>query len=360
MKKVILVVCTCLIMLTGCGGKEIDDMAYVVAIGIDNAENEKYGFTFAIGNPGGINGGGGEGEGGDSNVLIFETQIAESIFSAGDAVSAKVGQEINFSHAELLVFSKEVASGGVDSFIDALTRNLYQRPKLIPTVSVTSAKETLEGINSKFEGNPEKYLKKLFESKDALIFNAVDSRDFLCRTKNIDSGFAVPCISTDDSISVTAMSVFDAYGLNGAFDDIISYKVLNGIAENISYDTEYGSLTLNQRVKPYVSVECSDVCRISINVILDAYVSTVKSNAEKTQLYLSAENMLKENAYKLLEFSAKDLGVDIFGFDKYARANFLTWEKWQNYNWREKYKNAVFSLNVHIRPEKTGLITEGA
>ncbi|MBQ6998962.1 MAG: hypothetical protein IJN62_04160 [Clostridia bacterium] len=362
MKKLIFVICICVVMLSGCGGKEIDDMAYVVAIGIDATEGGAYDFTFAIGNPNSINGGGGEDAGGgDSNVLIFETETGESIFSAGDAVSARVGQEINFSHAELLVFSEEVAAGGVDNFIDALTRNLNQRPKLIPAVAVTTAKDTLESINSKFEGNPEKYLKKLFESKDALTLAAIDSRDFLCRTKNPDSGLAVPRMSVGDSITVGAMSVFDGDTLAGAFDDVLSYKLLCGMGEDITYDIENsGSLILNQRVKPTVSVSCYDVPKISITVNLDASVASAKPDVAKEDLYSAAELSLKGRIFDLLMFSSADMGVDVFGFDKYARANFLTWGKWQEYNWREKYKTAQFSLSVKIKPEKTGLITGGA
>lgn len=362
MKKLICIICVCAVMLGGCGGKEIDDMAYVVAIGIDSSDGGGYDFTFAIGNPSSINGGGGdEAGGGDSNVLIFETQKGESIFSAGDSVSARLGQEINFSHAELLVFSQSVAADGVNNFIDALTRNLNERPKLIPAVAVTTAKETLEGINSKFEGNPEKYLKKLFESKNALALTAIDSRDFLCRTKISDSGFAVPRISVDNSINIETMSVFDGDSLVGAFDDVLSYKLLNGSAEDVSYDIEgKGSLILNQRVKPTVSVACGDVPQISVTITLDATVASILPDAVKEDLYSAAGLSLKGRVFKLLEFSSKDLGVDIFGFDKYARGNFWVWDAWQKYNWRERYKNTEFNLSVKINPEKTGLITGGA
>lgn len=362
MKRLIFVICVCAVILSGCGGKEIDDMAYVVAIGIDAAGDSAYDFTFAIGNPNSINGGGGEDAGGgDSNVLILETESGTSIFSAGDAVSARIGQEINFSHAELLVFSEEVASGGVDNFIDALTRNLNQRPKLIPAVAVTSAKETLESVDSKFEGNPEKYLKKLFESKDALILEAIDSRDFLCRTKNLDSGLAVPRINVGESINVGAMSVFVADKLAGAFDDVLSYKLLSGMGEDIAYDIENrGSLILNQRAKPTVSVVCGEVPKISITISLDAAVASLAPDVTKEDLRSAAEISLKGRIFDLLRYSFEDVGADIFGFDKYARANFLTWDKWKQYNWRERYKNAQFNLSVEIKPEKTGLITGGA
>ena len=66
--KAIAYIIASLTLLSGCGGEEIDDTAYVVAIGVDRSEGETYEFTFAIGNPGSINGDGG----GDTNVVITE------------------------------------------------------------------------------------------------------------------------------------------------------------------------------------------------------------------------------------------------------------------------------------------------
>ncbi len=360
MKKTLLIttIIFCLAILSGCGGSEIDDMAYVVAIGIDEEVSGGYEFTFAIGNPGSINGGGGENAGsGDSNVLIFESQSGSSIFAAGDAVSARIGQLINFSHAELLVFSESVAADGVEIFLDGLTRNLSQRPKLVPTVAATTAKETLEAINSQFEGNPEKYLKKVFESDSSPVSTDIDSRDFFCQVKSTDSGSAVPRISATDGISVGSMSVFDGDHLVGAFDDILAYKLLCGMAEDMSYDMgDMGSLILAQRANPKISVVCGDVPQIYITVTLDATVASIDDATAKDQLYSAVEEALESRLYNLLSYSSGDVGIDIFGFDKYGRGSFLTWEEWQEYNWREGYKNAVFNLDVVLKAEKTGLI----
>lgn len=361
MKKIIsLMISLCLTMLCGCGGREIDDMAYVVAIGVDGGEGGKYDFTFAIGNPDSINSGGGENAGsGDSNVLILERESGRSIFTAGDAVSARIGQEINFSHAELLVFSESVAVGGVADFLDGLTRNLNQRPKLIPAVATTTAGETLEAINSKFEGNPEKYLKKVFESESSPVSSGINSRDFLCRTGNNDAGTALPRVNVGDSITVTSMSVFDSDRLVGAFDDVMSYKLLSGMGEDICYDVDGGgSLILAQRISPIINVECGDVPHIDITVVLDASIATVADDEAKEQLYSVAEATLKERIYSLLNYTSKGVGVDVLGFDKHGRKHFLTWDEWEEYDWHERYRGAEFNLTVRINPEKTGLLAK--
>lgn len=351
MRRVILTVVLCLAVLCGCGsGREIDDMAYVVAIGVDESQEGLYGFTFAIGNPDSINGGESD------ELLIMEYQTGANIFTAGDAVSARIGQEINFSHAELLVFSDAVATQGVADFLDGLTRNLNQRPKLIPAVSESTAQEALESVNSKFEGNPEKYLKKIFESESSPVSTGIDIRTFLCRTKNAHTGTALPRVSIDDGIVVNAMSVFDGEYLVGTFDNVEAYKLFDGRPENISYDINgMGSVMLTQRVKPDISVICGEVPHIDITVYLDATVAAIGEGITKDNLYSAVEASIRERVTNLLNYS-RDTGVDIFGFDRYGRKCFLIWSDWETYNWREMYKKAEFNLNVEIKPEKTGLI----
>ncbi len=357
MKKIITLfaVFAC-VLFTGCG-REIDDMAYVIAIGVDGAENGLYEFTFAIGNPGSINGGGGEDAGGGGDdALITESSISDNIFTAGDEVSARIGQEINFSHSELLVFSRSVAKEGVGGFLDSLTRNLSQRPKLVPAVAEGAAAEVLKGINSKFEGNPEKYLKKIFESRESIASADIDIRSFLCRTKNESIAAAVPCIRGGDTVSAASMSVFYGDRLAGELDDAVAYKLVSGRLKDISYSVGgMGAINLTQRIKPYITVSCRAEPVINITVFLDGTVASIGKGVKREGLYAEAEKSLKASFEKLLEQS-KSMGADIFGFERYARGDFLIWEAWKSYNWKEKYKSSRFNVSVKISPEKTGLI----
>ena len=148
MKKIIVLIFVLqALLISGCGGKEIDDMAFVVAVGVDKGETG-YDYTFAIGDPKSIGGGGKGAEGGDSNVLVIKKQSGENIFSAGERVGNVIGQKVNFSHCELVVMSEQVAKEGIYKFADALMRHLNQRPKFVPAVCSLPADKTLESINS--------------------------------------------------------------------------------------------------------------------------------------------------------------------------------------------------------------------
>ena len=356
MKKIFWVfVVTIALCLTGCG-TEIDDVSYVVAIGVDESE-AGYNFTFAIGNPNSINGGG-EGGGGDNNVLIYENAVAKDVFAAGDMVESRIGQRVNFSHAELLLISEAVAKQGVSELSDGLVRNLNQRPKLVPAACLTSAKEALESINSDYDGNPEKQLKKMLEEETSPVSLKVDNRDFLCRTKNIDSGCAIPLISsTDKGLEVSGISVFYKGKLIGSISDILSYKLLADNVKNLSYSIDgIGSVILNQTEKPKISVECGRLTKINVDMKISVTVASLKDGKEKQELYGEVKSSLEKRIYELMQYTKTTLGVDALEFYRYGKKSFKTEKSWQEYNWYEKYKNAEFEVNVEIIPEKTGLV----
>lgn len=359
MKKIFLLfLCVSVLVIGGCAGDEIDNMAYVVAIGVDEAEGG-YEFTFAIGNPNGI--GGGEEGGGDENVLIYEKQYGGDIFTAGEKVSSKIGQRLNFSHSELIVFSEGVANSGVDIFADALTRNLNQRPKLVTAVSQTAAGETLKSINSKYEGNPEKYLKKVFEAPWSATAIKTNSRDFVAQIKNTDTVYNVPYISSgDNGIDISAVSVFKGGKTIYQFDDIFSYKLIHGEVEDLSYEVSgVGTVVINQREKPRIYVNCKDSPRISVEIPLECFVSSLSVSTEKEKLFELVKSILTQRLKSAFIHSSKEAEIDYFEFERYGRKCFLTWDDWQKYNWNEKFKSSDFDVNITIKPVKTGLVKGG-
>ncbi len=356
MKKLLvaaLILCTTII--SGCGN-EIDDIAYVVAVGVDLSDDAEYAFTFAIGNPGSISSG--EEGGGDENVLVVETATGNSLFTAGEKIERLTGQKINFSHAELMVVSQDLAQYGITPLLDSIMRNLNQRPKLVPAVSLSSAQEVVKSIRSKFEGNPEKYLKKIFEDKGkGAYFN---SREVLGRMKSPDGGIGIPLVAVDDGgISVSSVAIFQNGYMKSTLEDLMCYKLLCGKGGNFSYDADpEGTLFLNQRAKPVVKIFADEKLTIDIYVAIDSSIAVLKADNKEALRYVAAEQIRKRLIDTLVE--SRDKGSDVFGFFKYGKSSFLTEEAWNAYNWRERYKTAQFNVTVEILPEKTGLLKGAA
>ena len=105
---------------------------------------------------------------------------------------------------------------------------------------------------------------------------------------------------------------------------------------------------------PYIQLDCTFTGRIySIESgadYLDANMLTQISNSCNSYL----ESILTKYLYK----TSKALNSDINGFGKSARKNFLTLEQFYDYNWREKYKDSFFKVDVDSSIRSSSLLTE--
>lgn len=99
---------------------------------------------------------------------------------------------------------------------------------------------------------------------------------------------------------------------------------------------------------PYISVNIS----VKIKIL-----STTESSTTGESDYYTPENIkliedscnkyLKENISKYLYKTAKDYESDIDGFGKYAVKYFPTLQDWEEYDWLNNYKDAIFNVDVN-------------
>ena len=87
---------------------------------------------------------------------------------------------------------------------------------------------------------------------------------------------------------------------------------------------------------------CSSSPRISVEDNIDAFTDEVSKE-------------LKKEVVRFLEKTQK-LGTDIVGFSGYAKRNFMTKMDFDNYKWKEKYKNAKFDVKINFSVRRTGLV----
>lgn len=193
-KKIILtiILVSLSFIMTGCGGKEPNEIVYVVALGIDKSENEgNYNITIQYANPTQISGGGGE-EGGKAGSEIMESLVIESpnIYSAIGLANHIVSKTFSLSHTKIMVFSEEIAKEGLKDIMETFARNEEIRPDIYFAVSLEGANKYLSSVNPIMEVNPAKYYQLIFEKNNVVgIPQAI--------AKNIYFG-----IETDDYDSV--------------------------------------------------------------------------------------------------------------------------------------------------------------
>ena len=156
-----------LFTLSGCVGKEPNEIAYVVALGIDSAENNNYKITIQYANPTQISGGTSE-EGGKAGSEIVGNIVVEApnIYSAIGLANQIESKNFSLSHAKLIVFSKEVAEKGLKDITETFIRSEELRPDVYLAVALGEASEYLTSVKPVMEVNPAKYYQLIFDKNN--------------------------------------------------------------------------------------------------------------------------------------------------------------------------------------------------
>ena len=156
-----------LLMLTSCyDQREIDDMAYPIAMGLDVGHANVLRMTLQLAAPLSIGGGGagesgGGGGGGGGKPVSVITLDTPSIYSGLNMVNNIISKEINMSHAKVIVISKELAEKGVNKYIQAMMRGREFRPDMFVVVTNDPPDVYLKEVSSVLESNPAKYYELL-------------------------------------------------------------------------------------------------------------------------------------------------------------------------------------------------------
>ena len=121
----------------------LDNIAVVVAMGIDKGENNKLKVCFQFTNPSSIS------ESGSSETAssILKSVDASSISSAINSMNSYLGKELTLAHCKLIVFSEEIAKEGIANIIYTLMNDAQTRPSCNIVISKCSAENYIN--NSK-------------------------------------------------------------------------------------------------------------------------------------------------------------------------------------------------------------------
>lgn len=154
----------------------IDNLAFVVALGIDTGESHKLKVTFQFTNlPSTL-----EGNASKESQTVFNTVEAPSINTAIQLINAYLGKKINLSHCKLIVFSEEIASQGISEHVYTLMNDSQVRPSSNIIVTKCEAKTYIEESFPSLEELSSQYY-EIFAQSDqytGLVVNSTIRRFF--------------------------------------------------------------------------------------------------------------------------------------------------------------------------------------
>ena len=129
--------------------RNLTNLAYVLALGIDVGENAKIKLTaqFTRSDYFSLNGSSSDKA---SNIILVSGE-SDSIYGCLNLLNSYVGKEINLAHCSAVIFSEEFAQSGISSHIYSLLNNEEFRPTTNLIISTCPAYEYLANVKPNLE-----------------------------------------------------------------------------------------------------------------------------------------------------------------------------------------------------------------
>ena len=375
----------------------IDNLAYVIAIGVDAADNSKIKVSFQFTDTSAFSSDSGSGD----NTTIINTVEASSLESAINLINSYIGKNINLAHCKVIVFSEEIAKMGLSDYIYSLINDSQIRPTSNIVISRCDAKYYMENSISKYEKIITKYYEVFPNSSDytGYISNVTLGEFYNQLEDNNSSPVAIlGGLNTNNSNTATSdtndsnilanestisgergtenigLAVFredklagELTALEALCHSIIGNEVASFLVSipNPKNDKSSLDLSTNQYKKPSIKIDVSSGSPyISIDIYLFAKILSIDSHTDyldKSFLDMVEEsnnNYLASRISEYLYKTSTEFRTCIDDFDKYAVRNFLTNTAWDAYDWTSSYPDSFFDVKVHTKVNSSLLLTE--
>ncbi|MBQ2614848.1 MAG: GerAB/ArcD/ProY family transporter [Clostridia bacterium] len=344
----------CLILCIGlCGcydSREVEESAYLIALGVDKGTDAPYCYTFQISNP--LEMGTTQEKEEEPtekkepnkgvNNLFFE---AESFPLALSQLRSYLGKEPDISHLKLILFSKELAKEGIGDH----AAKFLGEPEIRPDTKLCladSAQEFLVGVKPTLEQSTARYYALLFRQRYSPDAPVTELSTFVSDCQSTGKDPVLP-LAEKDRISGMGMFQDGRLRLEASAEDAMFYKMLCAEANNITVPAGESIFQVSSRSTPkIVSHPNQDPPRIEVTVTLSA---NLHSGTEKDLPLLAAK--LEEGMTRLLRQGAA-LSLDPLGIGNTARKSYLTQTEWESMDWENQLQKSLVFTKTILKKDK--------
>ena len=388
--------------LSGCYSvQSIDDLAYVVALGIDLGKNNNLELTVQLTFP---NSADSSSSSGEAAPTIINSVECSSINSGISLLNSYVSKEINLSHCKVLIFSEAIASRGIGSEIYTLSNQVEIRPDCNVIISKSSAKQYITNSKPELENLVVKYYELTPYSNEYTghITNATMSNFFNALSANY--GDPVAILGNGNKLSITPSNVTvnpeQEFNIVAGENPLVEYerksenlglavfKQAKLVGELTAFENLLHLILTNQFESSVISIDNPYKENSAIDIALYFHKNT-KINAKlvngspyvKSTIYLNARllsvdkisesltpekieelelliNSYLENAFLDYQYkTAKVFEADIDNVGKNLIKNLKNDNEWNNYNWPSNYKNTFFDVDVKTNIKSSFLLS---
>ena len=377
----------------------IDNLAYVIAIGVDTSENENIKVTFQFTPSSSYS----ENSSSSEVTSIVNTVESSSIDTAINLMNTYLSKELNLAHCKVIVFSEEIAKNGVSSIMHSLINNVQLRPTANIVISkceasyyIENSKPILESVLTKYYDvfpNSSKYTGYTANITIGDFFNNISSdtkegtailggMNFNNYSSLDDSSFDSNATAMSNYTPIVGKRATENIGL-AVFKDsklvgeltaletlchmIVSNKV-DTFLITVPYDENTNttidlSATLSKRSKLNVDI-INGTPYITVDIYVDANILTIEDNTDYLDVSFlntisnSTDSYLKSSILGYLYKTSKQFKSDIDCFGCTASRKFLTTPDFENFDWKNSYEDSFFNVNIHSNVKSSLLLNE--
>ena len=373
--------CICLalaILLVGCrNSTEINDLAFVMGIGVDNGDNEdegQYNVTVQIAKTNSLNSSSGESGGGtkDDGFMNFSRSgmgIQLPIYE----ISRLINRELYTGHTQVIVIGREAAQGDIAPILDHFIRSSDARFTISLLVAQDRADEILDHP-SEIENFPASHLQSLIDSHSKtgdIVGTSII--DFLIEMVDHSTAPTIPIVKLvddgtgDSQIVLDGMAVFKGSTMCDVLSPIQT-KVMMAIRGGLNtgffpIEAFGGHIILRlSNSSSKMRLEYKDgKFRMVVDIVQEFSIVDTTADAD----FLSYEErdelaaILTDEGIRLFEDTlehTKTQSLDVFGFGECIRRHYPREARELIENWEEEYPELEVDFNLDIVVLSTGAI----
>lgn len=372
------------LFISGCGGKrELNELAIVVAMGIDKVE-DGYEVSLQVVNPSEVSSK--QGNSGRAPVVTYHAK-GKSVFEAIRQTTTVTPRKPYFSHIQILVLGEELAKNGISESLDFFSRDHELRSDFYVIVSdETSASEILsiytplEKIPASKMYNSLEVSKKVWAPTSYIhihdLINEISKKGQNAVLTNIridgeaDLGkerINIEKIDPPAKLKYSGLAVFKQDKLVGQLtvDESKGYNYLKNNVNNtlgVIACPKGGNLSIEvtnakTKVKGIVKNGVPSIhVKINIKQNVGEVNCSIDLSKEKTNDYINkkTEVRVKKIVEEALDTIQKDYQIDVLGFGEVIhRADYKEWRKIED-KWDELFPNMEVNISVDVKTLGSG------
>ncbi|KNY28827.1 Ger(x)C family spore germination protein [Pseudobacteroides cellulosolvens] len=402
----IIVFITTAAALTSCyDAREISDLSYVTAVGVDRGVSDKWRLTMQLRSMSGEGNGSESGGGGGAGKSKYTTMTIEApaFISAVELANTSLPRKVTFIHTRLLVFSEDFAKSGLlGEFIAPIVRFREFRRSMNIVVSKEPAEEFINNLKPTIGNTVVRDIEELLKQTEETGY--LPSVTLYELYNGLKSAYRQPiaiagAVNKGENFSEKGELWGNKFNISGDYyaGDVVkkggnNIELLGCIVSDgdkmvgklTGYETrmmmivrgifQKGTLVLRDPKKPELVFGAllkevshpkikvgfegeKPLIDLKINMHGDITAIQSRVNYESPEmlpiLEKEVEKSLEEGIRRTID-KCKALDSDVFFFGTYAVRHFGTIEEWEKYNWNKHFKDAQVNVDVKFKIRRTG------